>query len=95
MLDGSGNTVAVVMSYQQSTLNSSFALSSTAYAYWVRNDPVGTLRLSGSLSSVTQAITNINRTNPIFSGLVVVPGKNEFSIYGPGNAWNTMNSKFE
>jgi hypothetical protein len=100
----SGSFVAVVMSYQQSSLNASFSLPSTSYAYYVRGDPVGTLRLPknplifNGLSN-PQKLTSVNMTNPIFSGLVVLPpGQNEFSIFGPGNAqggqWSFINQDF-
>jgi hypothetical protein len=85
------NRIGIVLAYQQSSLNPIYDnLPSTSYAYWLYTDPPGTLRVPVNPSfnnlPIRQNLTAVNMTNPFNVGLAMHPSKNEFSIFGPGNA---------
>jgi hypothetical protein len=95
----SNNIVGVVLAYQQANSNTSYAVPSTSYAYWLSTDPPGVLRVPtdplvfNGLSN-PQTITNVNGSNPVSTGLAVVPGLNEFSIFGAGNLGSYIHQNF-
>lgn len=93
------NFIGIVLAYQQANSNTSYAVPSTSYAYWLSTDPQGVLRVPSDplvfngLSN-PQTITNINGSNPISTGLAVVPNLNEFSIFGAGNLGSYIHQDF-
>lgn len=96
------NRAGIVMSYLQTSSNVSYQVPSTSYGYWLRTDPTGVLRVPSSLQmnglSNPQTLTSVNGTNPTQAGLDVLSDKNEFTIFGPGNAqggsWSFINQDF-
>ena len=97
------NGAGVVMSYQQVTGNPAYSVPSTSYAYWLVTDPPGRMRVPSDpllFNGLTnpQTLTAISGTNPVQAGLDVLTGKNEFTIFGPGNAqggsWSFINQDF-